>query len=262
MAWSSSIRNTDATPGTYLFNLPLGFRFQQPKVGSATIAPMRRVAFYGIGWLLAATAAVLLAWQGVGRVGTSFTDHHPTTLSAEQARRLLPAPPGPDPSSGGPAGGGPSGATGSAAGSDPAAGGPATPAPTATTTPRPRPTTTSTAPRPPTSKPPAVGSPVTSTSTTRPASPAPAPATGEVRTYNLVGGSVTLRFQPSGVKVVWANPNPGFQAEVDDRDGGGVRVRFDGDSHRSQLEAWWAGGPRDQVEESGGDGGSGGHGRD
>jgi hypothetical protein len=95
------------------------------------------------------------------------------------------------------------------------------------------------------------------TPTTRPASPAPAPAPGEVRTYNLVGGSVTLRFQPSGVTVVWANPNSGFQAEVDDRDGGGVRVRFDGGSHRSELEAWWDAGPRDRVDESGGDGGGG-----
>jgi len=79
-----------------------------------------------------------------------------------------------------------------------------------------------------------------------------------VRTYNLVGGSATLRFEPGKVTVVWANPNPGFRAEIDDRDGGGVRVRFDGDSHRSQVEAWWDGGPQDRVEESGsGGGGSG-----
>jgi hypothetical protein len=79
-----------------------------------------------------------------------------------------------------------------------------------------------------------------------------------VRTYNLVGGSATLRFEPSGkVTVVWANPNPGFRVEVDDRDGGGVRIRFDGEDHRSQLEAWWDGQPRDRIEEQGDGGGSG-----
>jgi hypothetical protein len=78
-----------------------------------------------------------------------------------------------------------------------------------------------------------------------------------VRTYNLVGGSATLRFEPGKVTVVWANPNPGFRADVDDRDGGGVRVRFDGESQRSQVEAWWDGGPQDRVEEDGGGGGSG-----
>jgi hypothetical protein len=221
---------------------------------------MRRVALYGIGWLVAATAAVLLAWQGVGRVGTSVTDRHPTALSAEQARRALADPAGAgvaDAGSGAAASGTATPGAGTS-GADPAAGGPATPATTATTRPRPTPTTTSTAPRPPTARPPASSPPVTPT--TRPASPAPAPAPGEVRTYNLVGGSVTLRFQPSGVTVVWANPNPGFRAEVDDRDGGGIRVRFDGDSHRSQLEAWWDAGPRDRVEEDGGGGGGGGRG--
>jgi hypothetical protein len=57
---------------------------------------------------------------------------------------------------------------------------------------------------------------------------------------------------------VWANPNPGYRAEIDDRSDGGVRVRFDGSSHRSELEAWWDGGPQDRVEEQGGDGGGSG----
>ena len=91
----------------------------------------------------------------------------------------------------------------------------------------------------------------TSPATTSPTAPASTPTTsaGVVRTYNLVGGSATLRFDPGKVTVVWANPNPGFRADIDDRDGGGVRVRFDGDSGRSQVEAWWDGGPQDRVEE-------------
>jgi hypothetical protein len=104
--------------------------------------------------------------------------------------------------------------------------------------------------------------PTATTSTTGPTPPvptSPSTAAGTVRTYNLVGGSTALRFDPSGsVTVVWADPNPGFRADIDDRDGGGARVRFDGDSGRSQVEAWWDGGPQDRVEQRSGDGGSGG----
>jgi hypothetical protein len=95
----------------------------------------------------------------------------------------------------------------------------------------------------------------TSPTTTPPTPPAPA---GETRTYNLAGGSVALRYSPSGVSVLWANPSPGFQVEVDDSHDNGVRVRFDGNSRRSQVEGWWDGGPRDQVDDGGGSGGHGG----
>jgi cytoskeletal protein RodZ len=203
---------------------------------------MRRVAVYGIGWLAAATLAILLAWQGVARVGTDVTNRHPRPLTADQAREALgrptgvPAGPAPAPTDAGPPGTGPAAST------------------TTTTT---RPTVTTATTRP--SSPP-------TTATTRPAgpaptsppAPAPAPA-AETRTYNLIGGSVTLRFSPSGVSVVWADPNPGFRAEVDNRSDGGVRVRFESDSHRSEVEAWWDGGPQDRVQEEGGDGGGSGH---
>lgn len=196
---------------------------------------MRRVALYGIGWVAAAAVAVLLAWQGVGLVGRNVTDNHPRALTADEARQALgdgSATGGGSPDTG-PATTSPTGAGGSPAGSS---------STTSTTASRPRPTAT--------------------TATTRPAASAPTSPTtagGTVRTYNLVGGSTALRFDPSGtVTVVWANPNPGFRADIDDRDGGGVRVRFDGDSRRSEVEAWWDGGPRDRVEEQGsGEGGSG-----
>lgn len=210
---------------------------------------MRRVLLYGIGWLAAATAAVLLAWQGVGRVGTNVTDRHAAPLTAEQARQQLErttatgtgAEPGQEP------GGGP--AT-TVPGSGGGGGGPAT-APTPTTSPRAA--TTSTVPGSPTSTPSTTepGSSATSTST--------APPTGatETRTYNLVGGSATLRFSPSGVTVVLAEPKPGFSADIDEGSGGRVRVRFEGPSHRSQVEAWWDGGPRDEVREEGDEDGRG-----
>ena len=198
---------------------------------------MRRVALYGIGWVAAAAVAVLLAWQGVGLVGRNVTDNHPRALTADEARQAL------------------------GAGSPPGGGSPDTgPVATAPTTPGGSPagssTTSATAARPRLT----AGTP--DTATTRPAAPAPTSSStlgGTVRTYNLVGGSTAVRFDPSGaVTVVWANPNPGFRADIDDRDGGGVRVRFDGDSGRSQVEAWWDRGPQDRVEEHGsGEGGSG-----
>lgn len=198
---------------------------------------MRRVALYGIGWVAAAAIAVLLAWQGVGLVGRNVTDNHPRALTADEALQALG-----DGSTNGSTGGGgsPDSATTSPTGTE---GSPAGSSSTSSSTAsRPRPTAT--------------------TATTRPTASAPTSPTtagGTVRTYNLVGGSTAVRFDPSGaVTVVWANPNPGFRADIDDRDGGGVRVRFDGDSGRSEVEAWWDGGPQDRVEEQGsGEGGSG-----
>ena len=186
---------------------------------------MRRVALYGIGWVAAAAVAVLLAWQGVGLVGRNVTDSHPRALTADEARQAL--------------------GDGSTPGAGPPDIGPATTTPTGGGSPAgPASSTSSTASRP---------RPTATTQTTGSAAPGPtSPSTtsGTVRTYNLVGGSTALRFDPSGtVTVVWANPNPGFRVDVDSRDGGGVRVRFDGDSGRSQVEAWWDGGPQDRVEE-------------
>ena len=209
---------------------------------------MRRVVLYGIGWAVSAAVAVLLAWQGVGLVGRNVTDTHPRALTADEAREALGAGTSPDGGSPdtGPATTTPTGGGGSGGGSGP----------TSTTAGRPRPTATTatTAPRPSTSP--------TSPSTTRPEASAPTPTTaaGIVRTYNLAGGSTALRFEPGKVTVVWANPNQGFRVEIDDRDGGGVRVRFDGDSRRSEVEAWWDGGPRDRVDDDGGGGGGSGPG--
>jgi hypothetical protein len=210
---------------------------------------VRRVALYGLGWVAAAVLAVFVSWQGVSRVGTEVTNRHPRPLTTEEARQALARPPAAVPDAGQPGGGQPGA-------------GPAAPPTTATTARRPTATTA------PTRQPgPAV------IPTTRPAGPAPgpgpspapgpagssAPAPGEVtRTYNLVGGSATLRFSPSGVTVLWADPRAGFRVEVDNRSDGGVRVRFESETHRSELEAWWDGGPRDRVQEEGSGGGSGG----
>jgi hypothetical protein len=205
---------------------------------------MRRVALYGIGWVAAAAVAVLLAWQGVGLVGRNVTDTHPRALTADEAREALGD--GSNPSGGSPD-------TGPATTSPSPEGGSSGRGSSTTVTTQARPRTTApTAPGQSTATP-------TAPSTTRPESTATTPTTtaGVVRTYNLAGGSTALRFEPGKVTVVWANPNPGFRVDVDDRDGGGVRVRFDGDAGRSEVEAWWDGGPQDRVEDQAGGGGSG-----
>lgn len=205
---------------------------------------MRRVVLYGIGWLAAATVAMLLAWQGVGRVGTNVTDRHAAPLTAEQARRQLER----------------TIATGAGPGGAPA-GGPASTSPGAGGGLSPTGTTAMTGPRATMTSPTAPGTPASGPRTTVTTGPgsgsstttAPSSGATETRTYNLVGGSTTLRFSPAGVTVVVANPNQGFSADVDHSGGGRVRVRFDSDSHRSQVEAWWDGGPRDEVREEGDD---------
>jgi cytoskeletal protein RodZ len=91
--------------------------------------------------------------------------------------------------------------------------------------------------------------PTSSTSsTTSEASPGEPSGPTETRTYQLVGGTATLRFQPAGVTVVSATPNPGFAVEVEPQ-GNGVEVSFRSGSHRSKVEAQWSAGPHDEVEE-------------
>ena len=64
-----------------------------------------------------------------------------------------------------------------------------------------------------------------------------------------MGGTATLRFCPAGVTVVVATPAPGFTVDISETHGGGVRVEFESDDHRSRLEGWWDGGPQDEVGE-------------
>jgi hypothetical protein len=100
----------------------------------------------------------------------------------------------------------------------------------------------------------------TTTTTTRGTTPtsAPPPATttsappsvaATTRSYDLVGGTVTLRFSPSGVSVVVATPAPGFSVELGSTHGTGKQVEFEGEGHKSEVEGWWDGGPQDEVRE-------------
>jgi hypothetical protein len=83
-----------------------------------------------------------------------------------------------------------------------------------------------------------------------PTSPPPTTAAaGTTRTYNLVGGDVALRYEASGVTVLYATPRAGFTAEVGNSHGNGRSVRFEGEGHRSEVVGWWDGGPQDEVRE-------------
>ena len=90
--------------------------------------------------------------------------------------------------------------------------------------------------------------PGSTTSTSTPSASVPSTTVGgETKTYDLTGGSVGVRFSPSGVTLLSATPHDGFEVDIDA--GERVRVEFESDTHESRLEAWWEGGPRQDIEE-------------
>lgn len=173
---------------------------------------MRRTLALAAVWLVAAAIALTVAWQGVSVVGDQVTDDRPAPLAAAEIENRLEA----------------AAAAGSSTSSTSGAG-------AATTSPAP-----SSAPS--TAAPTSIAAP--DVTTTAPAAPA-----GETRTYNVRGGTATLRFLPSGVEVVFANPGAGFNVEIEPEHGNGVKVEFESDSHESRIDAWWDGGPVDRVRE-------------
>jgi hypothetical protein len=74
------------------------------------------------------------------------------------------------------------------------------------------------------------------------------PRSFEDKTYQLVGGSVGVRFANGGARLLWANPNNGYRVETSS-EGGQVEVQFDNGQHESRLQAWWDNGPQQQIEE-------------
>jgi hypothetical protein len=189
---------------------------------------VRRTLLYVASWFAAGVAAVALATVGVSMVGRQVTTTgRPAPLSADEVRSELEA----------------EAATTTTV---PAEGAttttlPGSPGATTTTTVRgggAGATTTTVLSGP--------GGPGTPPTT---AVPAPAPV---LRTYTLVGGTVTLSFTSSGVTPQTPTPSPGFTVEVTPTHGNGVRVEFrnDADDRRSRVEGWWDGGPQDEVDES------------
>lgn len=188
---------------------------------------MRRTVLYVASWFAAGVGAVALATVGVSMVGRQVTTtDRPPPLSADEVRSGLEAET----------------ATTTTVAADAA---------TTTTLPGGSGATTTTvrgggAGATTTTVSPGSGGPATPPTT---AAPAPAPV---LRTYPLVGGTVTLSFSPSGVTPQTPTPNPGFTVEITPTHGNGVRVEFrnDADDRRSRVEGWWDGGPQDEVDES------------
>lgn len=129
-----------------------------------------------------------------------------------------------------------------------------TSSPTGSTTSTPSPTATPTSPSSPTASP--TQSPSdddhSESDDDHSESPSPTPTStsqqSELRSYQVVGGSVTLRFSPAKVEVVSVSPNPGFRVEIED-EGYELRVDFESETHRSRVKGWWENGPRDEVKE-------------
>ncbi len=84
-----------------------------------------------------------------------------------------------------------------------------------------------------------------------PAPPTAPPTTPQsmTRTFNLVGGSVTVTCTGNVLTVDSATPNPGFSMVQERKDDDNtVEFRFEGNNHESRLEVSCAGG-QVQVEE-------------
>jgi hypothetical protein len=82
---------------------------------------------------------------------------------------------------------------------------------------------------------------------------APDEVEGTVQTFELLGGTATVRFSPSAVEVLSAVPAAGFTAKVEP-EGEGTRVEFESADHRSRLDAWWGDRPRHEIDEQSRDG--------
>ena len=113
------------------------------------------------------------------------------------------------------------------------------PTPQPTTGPAPSPTFQ---PAPPTAPPPRPAA------TTPPPTPSPTAPTATTQTFTLTGGTAAISFSASGVELLWATPNPGFDVNIEP-ESPGIKVEFRADHHRSRVDAWWSGGPQHSIRE-------------
>ncbi len=177
---------------------------------------MRRTLPFVALWFVAGALAAGIATAGVAMVNDQLTGSRPAPLSAAEVRREAAASSATSTTG--------EGSTSTASGSSQGS-------------------TTSTTSPGGTGGVDDGGTAVDRTTTT---APSPPPVT---RTYDLVGGTATLRFSAAGVIVLTASPAPGFTVDIGESHDGGKRVEFESDGHRTRLDAWWSGGPQDEVRE-------------
>jgi hypothetical protein len=167
---------------------------------------------YALLWLVVTAAAVFVAAAAVGSVRDQVTDAPtamaPTTTAATTTTTTVPPRIDTDTPR---------------AGTSPTTTA-ASPLTTLTTT------TTTTAPAVTTTRPTAPPSTTTSTTATAATSPAV-----EIRTYDLVGGSVTVEIGSSEVHLAGASPKAGFRMEVEDNGPDKVQVEFKSERHESHF---------------------------
>ena len=210
------------------------------------------------GWTLATLLALVLGLQGIRSVSNSVTSPRPASLSAASVKAavqhtnsvapttstqsvLPPAGEAVDDSSGpqtGPRGGTEAGHNDGGA------------APSFTAPPAPNDASDASTSSSISSGPQGGGDGSSSSDGTGSASSSSAPPTAaQDVTYQLVGGSVGIRFENGAAHLLWATPNTGFNVETSSDDGT-VDVRFRSEDHESRLRAYWDNGPQREIEES------------
>ncbi len=191
---------------------------------------------YALLWLVVTAAAVFVAAAAVGSVRDQVTDA-PTAMAPTTTATTTTVAPKIDTD---PTGAGTSTTTA------------ASPFTSPTTT------TTTTTPAVTTTRPTVPASTTTSTTTTATTSPAV-----EIRTYDLVGGSVTVEIGSSEVYLAGASPKAGFRMEVEDNGPDKVQVEFKSDDHESHFSGKFEDGRFiPEIEENGRDGDGDGDGDD
>lgn len=207
---------------------------------------MRRSLVLVLGWLAATLVAVGISWAGVRLVAAQVVEPLPVAIDEVTEEPAPVASPSPSPSASASPSASPSPSTSPSrapsanvggAGADD---GPSSPGPSVTTAPD---DTSDDGPSPSETS----GSDDGSEDPDDDEAVAEDPA--ETRTYSLAGGTVTVEFSSTSVRVIQATPADGFTREVDQEGPTQVEVEFRSDEHRSRLEAWWDGGPRSDIDE-------------
>ncbi len=185
---------------------------------------MRRIV-YPLVWLAVTVTAVLIASAAVSSVRDQVTETPtamlpPTTIAVSSTGQIVADPIQPEtPTPDGDQGPGTTTTT--------------APTTTTTTTVQPETSTTTTS---------LDSEPIQTTTTTLPTTttiPAPTTTTSaptsEIRSYELVGGSVSVEIGDGVVRLAGASPKPGFAMEVENSGPEKVEVEFHSDDHESDF---------------------------